>query len=141
MDLPDSPARFAAYLELTGQNDQAAYVVRHEACGMLVGYVRISNIVRRAFQSASVSYAAFASHAARGLMREGLEAVAGIAFSDLGLHRLEANIQPGNERSLALVRRLGFEKEGFSPRFLMVDGDWRDHERWALRTETWASRP
>ena len=43
-----------------------------------------------------------------------------------------ANIQPGNERSIRLVESLGFECEGYSPRFLRINGRWRDHERWAL---------
>jgi ribosomal-protein-alanine N-acetyltransferase len=73
-------------------------------------------------------------------MTRGLRAVLEIVFSDLGLHRVEANIQPANRRSINLVRRLGFEKEGFSPGYLMVDGEWRDHERWALRAENWPGR-
>jgi [ribosomal protein S5]-alanine N-acetyltransferase len=132
---PDTPERFAAYVAQTSRDDHAAYLIRHASCGELVGYVTVSNIVRGAFQSAYLGYGAFASHAGRGLMTQCLHRVIVTAFGDLGLHRLEANIQPGNLRSLALVRRLGFAKEGFSPRYLKVDGAWRDHERWALRSE------
>lgn len=137
IDPPDTPDRFAAYLAHAARDDQASYVVRHTSCGHLVGYVSVNNIVRRSFQSAYLGYGAFASHAGRGLMSAGLRAVLESVFVDLGLHRVEANIQPANERSIALVRRLGFENEGLSPRYLMVDGEWRDHERWALRTENW----
>jgi len=55
-----------------------------------------------------------------------------LAFEELGLHRLEANMQPDNLASIAIVRRLGFQKEGFSPRYLCINSVWRDHERWAL---------
>lgn len=65
-------------------------------------------------------------------MSQAVELTVKYAFKELGLHRLEANIQPENVRSIALVKRLGFQKEGFSPRYLQIDGVWRDHERWAL---------
>lgn len=139
IDPPDTPERFAAYLEHSSREDQAVYVVRHVSCGGLVGYVSVGNIVRRAFQSAYLGYGAFEGHARQGLMSAGLRAVVDMAFGELGLHRVEANIQPANAASLGLVRRLGFEREGFSPRYLMVDGDWRDHERWAMRSEQWST--
>jgi [ribosomal protein S5]-alanine N-acetyltransferase len=138
IDIPDTGARFAAYLERAARDDQAAYLIRHDPCGKLVGFVNINNIVRGALQSGFLGYGAFASHAGRGLMTEGLRAVIDTAFGELGLHRLEANIQPDNRRSIDLAKRLGFEHEGFSRRYLRVDGDWRDHERWALRTDNWA---
>jgi ribosomal-protein-alanine N-acetyltransferase len=72
-------------------------------------------------------------------MGEGIQLVLAHAFEDLGLHRIEANIQPGNHRSIALVRRAGFVREGFSERYLLIDGRWRDHERWAIRVERWRS--
>ena len=138
LDPPDTPGRFAAYLERAARDDQAAYLIRHHLCGALIGYVNINNIVRGGFQSGFLGYGAFASHAGQGFMTRGLRAVLDIVFGDLGLHRVEANIQPANRRSINLARRLGFEKEGLSPGYLMVDGEWRDHERWALRAETWA---
>jgi ribosomal-protein-alanine N-acetyltransferase len=64
------------------------------------------------------------------------------AFEELGLHRLEANIQPLNATSIALVKRAGFVHEGTSRRYLQVDGDWRDHEHWTMLADDWrAHRP
>jgi [ribosomal protein S5]-alanine N-acetyltransferase len=134
---PDTPSQFAAYLERAARDDQASYLIRHGRCGGLVGFVNVNNIVRGALQSGYLGYGAFASHAGRGLMTDGLRAVLDAVFGDLGLHRVEANIQPDNDRSIALVLRLGFEREGFSRRYLKVQGDWRDHERWALLAENW----
>jgi ribosomal-protein-alanine N-acetyltransferase len=68
----------------------------------------------------------------RGLMTEAVRKTLLHAFEEIGLHRLEANIQPGNTASIALVRRLGFAKEGFSPQYLKIGDVWRDHERWTL---------
>jgi ribosomal-protein-alanine N-acetyltransferase len=57
------------------------------------------------------------------------------AFHEVRLHRVEANVQPANTRSIHLLRRLGFKKEGISRRYLKIGGRWRDHERWALLAE------
>ncbi|HTA04138.1 MAG TPA: GNAT family protein [Streptosporangiaceae bacterium] len=134
---PDTPERFTAFLTRAAREEQASYLIRHHACGGLVGYVNINNIVRGALRSGHLGYASFLSHARRGLMTAGLAAVVTDAFTSLGLHRLEANIQPDNAPSLNLVRRLGFRREGFSPRYLIIDGQWRDHERWTMLAEDW----
>jgi len=107
-------------------------IAREVATNNVVGVVNISEIVAGAFQSAYLGYYGTLSFSRRGMMTEALRAAIDYAFGDLGLHRLEANIQPGNIASIALVRRLGFRKEGFSPGYLRINGEWRDHERWAL---------
>jgi ribosomal-protein-alanine N-acetyltransferase len=135
---PDNPERFTGFLNRAARDDQASYLIRHATCGRLVGYVNINNIVRGALRSGHLGYASFRSHARRGLMTAGLAAVVTDAFTSLGLHRLEANIQPDNAPSLNLVRRLGFRRDGFSPRYLIIDGQWRDHERWSVLAEDWA---
>ncbi|MBT2380909.1 acetyltransferase [Streptomyces sp. CB00316] len=103
-----------------------------EAGGAIAGFININNIVLGGFRCGALGYGAFAHAAGRGLMGEALGLVMDLAFGPLGLHRLEANIQPGNAASIALVRRAGFRLEGFSPDFLHIDGAWRDHERWAI---------
>jgi len=63
------------------------------------------------------------------------------AFADLGLHRIEANVQPGKVRSLAVLRRVGLRLEGYSPRCLKIGGVWRNHERWAILCDESESHP
>src|SRR5690242_6849276 len=131
---------FSELLDRQRSDDFEAFVVRSVADDAIVGTVYISNIFRRNLRSAYVGYAAVAGHERRGLMTEALGLVLDEAFGRLGLHRIEANIQPGNDASIALVRRLGFVKEGYSENYLRIDGAWRDHERWAIRSEIWTPR-
>jgi [ribosomal protein S5]-alanine N-acetyltransferase len=140
MDSPDTPERYARYLARADRADCACFLVRHVGCGGLVGFININNIVRGSLQGGSLGYAAFASHAGRGLLTQGLRAVIAVGFGELRLHRLEAQIQPGNTRSINVVKRLGFAREGLSTQYLMIDGAWRDHERWALLNQHWKGR-
>ncbi|MCM3879903.1 MAG: GNAT family N-acetyltransferase [Vicinamibacterales bacterium] len=130
---PASPASFRAALVRWRQPTHAAFFIWNGS--ELVGVVNISEIVRGIFRSAYLGYYAFEPLAGRGLMREGLSQVIDHAFDEMKLHRLEANIQPKNRRSVALVRSLGFRREGFSRRYLKIAGRWRDHERWAVLAE------
>jgi len=125
------------YLERLRHGGTIGYLVRRRDTGQLVGVVTLSEIVRGVFQSAYLGFYAHAAHAGSGLMSEGLRIVLGQAFGRHHLHRVEANIQPQNRASRRLVRRLGFQREGFSPRYLKIGGRWRDHERWAMTRETW----
>ncbi|MET9568936.1 GNAT family protein [Streptomyces virginiae] len=121
---------------LTGGDLRTGFLVCELGTGALAGFINVNNIVRGAFQCGALGYGAFAHAAGRGLFREALGLVLDHAFAPagdgLGLHRMEANVQPANTASIALVRGAGFRLEGLSPDFLHVDGDWRDHERWAV---------
>jgi len=120
--------------------NRASHFVIDADTRALVGVINLNEIVRGGLQSAYVGYYAFEPHAGQGLMSDGLGLVLRRAFGPLRLHRVEANIQPENERSIALVRSHGFRCEGFSPRYLKIAGRWRDHERWALLREEWRAR-
>lgn len=129
---PLTPDGFADLLERVRGVDNRGFVVRRADTGAIAGFIHVSNIVRGLFQSAYLGYYGFAGHERQGLMRAGLALVVRTAFKDLKLHRLEANIQPHNKASIALVRSCGFSREGYSPRYLKIGGRWRDHERWAI---------
>ena len=116
---------------VTGAN--VSLLARERGSGALVGVINLSEIVLGVFRSAYLGYWGYAATGGRGLMTHALRAAVEFAFDELGLHRVEANVQPDNVRSIALVRRAGFTKEGLSPGYLFIDGAWRDHERWALR--------
>jgi len=107
-------------------------VARETLSNGVVGVVSFSQISLGGFLNAYLAYYGMVHHSGRGLMTEALQTAIGYAFEGIGLHRLEANIQPSNVSSTALIRRVGFRLEGFSPRYLKVGGEWRDHERWAL---------
>lgn len=134
---PSSSDAYRDYLSRHQDARGAAFFVWRETPRALVGVVNVSEIVYGGFRSAYLGYYAFVPHAGRGLMRDGLARVITHAFRVMKLHRLEANIQPGNRRSRALVKTLGFRREGLSPRYLKINGRWRDHERWAILSEDW----
>jgi [ribosomal protein S5]-alanine N-acetyltransferase len=115
---------------------RVTYGIREDA-GRLAGVVSISAVIRGAFQNGFLGYYALAPFEGHGFMRAGLTVVLDRAFGEHGLHRVEANIQPDNVRSVGLVRSLGFRLEGHSPRYLRIDGEWKDHDRYALTVEEW----
>jgi [ribosomal protein S5]-alanine N-acetyltransferase len=134
---PETRREFAAYVSRCGASSERCFLVCRRDDGALAGVYNVSQIARGFFESAYLGYYAFAPTAGEGLMTEGLQLVLRHCFRRLKLHRLEANIQPGNERSRRLVERAGFRYEGYSPRYLKIGGRWRDHERWAITREDW----
>jgi ribosomal-protein-alanine N-acetyltransferase len=130
-------ARYAAYLHRLRRPAHAGFLALRADDGALVGVVNLAEIVRGSFECAYLGYYGNARLAGQGYMREAVALALDQAFGPLGLHRIEANGQPANRRSVALVESLGFRREGFSPRYLKVAGRWRDHDRFALLREDW----
>jgi ribosomal-protein-alanine N-acetyltransferase len=137
---PNNAKAFAAYLERVASESHCGFLVLAPQNGDLAGVINLNNTIRGFFQSAFLGYYCFAPYAGKGLMYEGMLLVLDQAFRKLKLHRLEANIQPENRASIALVRRCGFVREGFSRRYLKVCGRWRNHERWAILAEDFRTR-
>jgi [ribosomal protein S5]-alanine N-acetyltransferase len=129
---PTTRAQYRRYLARQDGERYFAWLVCLRDGGAIAGVINVSEIVRGSFHSAYLGYYVFAGFERRGVMRAGLRAVVRHAFRTARLHRLEANIQPGNRASLALAKACGFTKEGFSRRYLKIGGRWRDHERWAI---------
>jgi ribosomal-protein-alanine N-acetyltransferase len=137
---PFSPVRFDRLLKVRRSGLVHGMLVCERQSGAIMGLITLSGIVRGAFQSAFVGYWIGEEFAGRGYMTEALSLVLGLAFRTLGLHRVEANIVPENERSLRLVKRFGFRYEGTARRYLRINGAWRDHEHWAMTLEEWQKK-
>lgn len=131
---PATAETFAAYLERASTDAFASLLDCRLADGSIVGVFNLT-IFRGPFQNAFLGYYANAAFSGRGYMSEGLRLTVRHAFGALGLHRLEANIQPHNVASSHVAKAAGFRLEGHSPRYLKVDGEWRDHDRFAITAE------
>ena len=136
---PVTAPEFDAWLIRTNRTDFDANLAVRPEDGAIVGYFNLSQIIRGPLQSAFLGYGGVAEWSGAGYMTAALRLVLERSFTDLGLHRVEANIQPGNSASIALVERCGFVREGFSERYLKIGGHWRDHLRFAIRAEQWQS--
>ena len=132
---PKTKKEFARYLDNADKDNHQYFLIFSN--NNLAGVVNISEIVLGNFRSAYLGYYAFSPYSGKGIMYEGLRLAINYSFKDFKLHRLEANIQPENKKSIVFVKRLGFNKEGYSRRYLKVNGKWKDQERWALLKEDW----
>ena len=142
---PTTPAAFRLYVRRYATDPLrdlaharcAGFVVCERSTDAMAGVYNFSEIIHGALQSAFLGYYAFDGMNGRGFMREGLALALEQAFRVLRLHRVEVNVQPVNERSIALVEAAGFVHEGYSRRYVKVAGRWRDHVRYALLVEDW----
>ncbi|MFI0371871.1 GNAT family N-acetyltransferase [Actinomadura sp. 1N219] len=129
---PKTADEFDRYIKRFDQVAADGFVVCLLGTKAMTGFVNINEIVRGPYQRGVIGYGAFVSGTGHGYMTEGLRLLLDYAFTDLDLHRVEADIQPANLKSVNLVKRLQFRKEGYSPNFIKINGRWMDHERWAI---------
>ncbi len=139
IDIKADKSYFRKYLKRLKSNNEGYFICSNDD-DTIKGVVNLNEIVSGIFRSAYLGYYIFEPYAGQGYMSEGMRLVINHSFKNLKLHRLEANIQPENIDSIKLVKRLGFAKEGYSPRYLKIAGRWRDHERWAILKENWKPR-
>ncbi len=131
---PTTIQEFDEYFQRCQQSNQKSFLVCNDT-GNIVGVFNVSEIVRGLFQNAYLGFYAVADFAGKGYMSVGLKLVLAKIFNELKLHRIEANIQPDNVQSIQLIKKNGFRYEGFSPRYLKIDNEWRSHEHWAMTYE------
>jgi ribosomal-protein-alanine N-acetyltransferase len=109
------------------------FVVTYE--GRLAGQLTVSGIAWGSACWAQVGYWIDRDHAGRGIIPTALALATDHCMRTMGLHRIEVAIRPENTASLRVVEKLGFRFEGRAPRYLHIDGAWRDHLVFALTVE------
>jgi [ribosomal protein S5]-alanine N-acetyltransferase len=99
------------------------------------GQLTVTNIVGGSARWAQVGYWIDQRFAGQGVMPTAVALVVDYCLLELGLHRVEVAIRPENTASLRVVQKLGFTEVGYAPRYLHIDGDWRDHRLFAITVE------
>ena len=145
---PYEPRRPPAYFTRAGQRDQIAAAQRQArlgerfefgiwevASGELVGRISLGGISRGALQNAYLGYGVDRGHGGRGIATQAVTLAVGVAFDELGLHRVQAAVVPENEASARVLIKAGFREEGLARRYLFLDGQWKDHRMFAVTTD------
>ncbi|HEY2670384.1 MAG TPA: GNAT family protein [Rugosimonospora sp.] len=137
----NSPSSFRYVLRELRRSARMGEAMPFAVCydGQLVGQLSIGNIVRRAFCSGFAGYWVDSRMAGRGIIPTALALAVDHAFVAGGLHRIEVNIRPENGPSRRVVEKLAFREEAYHPRYLHIDGAWRDHVGYAVTAEDVAS--
>ena len=112
-----------------------AYPFAVEVDGRFAGQLTVNNIVRGSAQFASLGYWLDREHAGRGVMPRAVAMAIDHCFERAGLHRIEIAVRPENSNSLRVVEKLEIREVGYAPRYLHIDGDWRDHRLYAITKE------
>ncbi len=132
---PSSEERYLQYIQIINFDLQLVFFIRQRSDRRLIGIVNVNEIGKRIFQSVYLGFYAFKKFSGRGNMAEGLSLLLDIYFKKLNLHKLEANIQLENLKSINLIKRLNFRREGFLPKYLKINDQWHDQEWYAMTLE------
>jgi [ribosomal protein S5]-alanine N-acetyltransferase len=108
------------------------FVHRKDDPGRVIGNLSLTQVQRGALQSCYLGYSLDAAEQGHGYMLEAVRGAVGFAFAELGLHRVVANYMPHNHRSGSVLRRAGFQVEGYSNAYLLINGRWEDHVNAAI---------
>jgi [ribosomal protein S5]-alanine N-acetyltransferase len=111
------------------------YGIFHRETQQLVGRITLSGIVRGPFQNANLGYYLDKKYNGKGYVTEAVRIILDLAFDELQLHRVQAAVMPRNIASKRILEKTGFKKEGYSPRYLKINGSWEDHEIYAITKE------
>lgn len=134
---PIDTESYEKYLARNASESDERFFICLKENKKIAGSINLSQIFLGNFCNAYLGYFVGAGFAGKGLTTEAIRLILRLAFKDLKLHRIEANVQPQNHASIAVLRKNGFTKEGFSRRYLKINKRWRDHERWAIIEEDW----
>jgi [ribosomal protein S5]-alanine N-acetyltransferase len=127
---PFQPARPEGFFSVETQRERLAtteqlYGILDD--GVLAGVIELSNLARGPFESANLGYWVDEARCGRGLATRAVAAIVGLAFAELGLHRLEAATLVDNVASQRVLQKNRFQRIGLAPRYLQFAGEWRDH--------------
>jgi len=112
-----------------------AFAIVERDGGAMRGRIALANVVRGAWENATLGYFVDQAVGSRGYATEAVSLALDFAFGPCRLHRVQAAVMPKNARSRRVLEKNGFRHEGFSPRYLRLDGDWRDHDLFAITIE------
>lgn len=129
--------QLAMEYSLFKDNQQVRFWIFKKEDNKLIGNVCYSNIIMGNFKSCFLGYKLDKDEINKGYMTEAVKRTVDIMFEDFGLHRVEINVVPRNDRSLRVMEKLNFEREGFSKRYLEINGKWEDHVHFAVYNDKW----
>jgi ribosomal-protein-alanine N-acetyltransferase len=113
-------------------------IARLEAEAAIIGRIALGGVQRGAFQNAYLGYWIDAEAQGQGLMPEAVRRITSFAFEEAGLHRVQAAVMPCNGRSLRVLEKVGYRREGLAKAYLSIAGVWEDHVLYAVTAEEWA---